>query len=77
MFFLVPGYGAQGATAKDISVNFDKDGLGAVVNSSRGILLAYRNEKYKGMSVGEAARAATVAMQQDIYGTLKELGIDL
>ena len=44
--FLVPGYGAQGATAKDVAVNFDKDGLGAIVNSSRGIMCAYQKEKY-------------------------------
>lgn len=42
-FFLVPGYGAQGATAQDVAVNFDKNGLGAIVNSSRGIMCAYKN----------------------------------
>ena len=41
-FFLVPGYGAQGATAQDVAVNFDKNGLGAIVNSSRGIMCAYK-----------------------------------
>ena len=45
-FFLVPGYGAQGAGADDIAVNFDENGLGAVVNASRGLLLAYKKEKY-------------------------------
>ena len=46
-FFLVPGYGAQGATAKDVSVNFDEHGLGAIVNSSRGLMCAYKKEEYK------------------------------
>lgn len=47
-FFLVPGYGAQGATAQDITVNFDKNGGGAIVNSSRGIMNAYKNGKWSG-----------------------------
>ncbi len=46
-YFLVPGYGAQGGTAKDLKHCFNKDGLGAVVNSSRGIIAAYKQEKYK------------------------------
>lgn len=45
-FFLVPGYGAQGAMAKDIVVNFDSKGGGAVVNSSRGLMFAYKNERW-------------------------------
>ena len=45
-FFLVPGFGAQGATAKDIVVNFDSKGGGAVVNSSRGLMFAYKNERW-------------------------------
>ena len=44
-FFLVPGYGAQGGTADDIEGAFDKNGLGAVVNSSRGIMCAWQKEK--------------------------------
>lgn len=44
---LVPGYGAQGATADDVAVNFDKNGLGAIVNSSRGIMNAYKSERWK------------------------------
>ncbi|MBQ9941505.1 MAG: orotidine-5'-phosphate decarboxylase [Christensenellaceae bacterium] len=77
MFFLVPGYGAQGATAEDIAVNFDENGLGAVINSSRGILLAYRQEKYKGMNFKQAARAAVLEMKQDINGALEARGIKL
>ena len=45
-YFLVPGYGAQGGTAKDLMHCFNEDGLGAVVNSSRGIIAAYKQEKY-------------------------------
>lgn len=77
MFFLIPGYGAQGATADDIAVNFDKEGLGGVVNSSRGILLAYRKEKYQGMRFWEAARAATLDMREDILNAFKRSGIEL
>ena len=68
-YILVPGYGAQGGTADDLKPFFNADGLGAIVNSSRGIIAAWKQEKYA--SYGEegfadAARAATVAMIQDI-----------
>ncbi len=76
-FFLVPGYGAQGATAADIAVNFDESGLGAIVNSSRGILLAYRQPKYDGLNFKEAARAAVLDMKDDILSALKERGISI
>lgn len=65
-FFLIPGYGAQGGTANDLKVCFDKDGRGGIVNSSRGILCAYRQEKYKGMAFDEAARKACEDMQADL-----------
>ena len=45
--FLVPGFGAQGGTAADVEAAFDSSGLGAIVNSSRGIIFAYENEKYQ------------------------------
>lgn len=77
MFFLVPGYGAQGATADDIVVNFDQFGMGAVVNSSRGILLAYRKPQYAGMTFAEAARAATLDMKDDILGAFQRNGIEI
>lgn len=76
MFFLIPGYGAQGATAQDIMPNFDKKGLGGVVNSSRGILAAYKKEKYAGMTPTRAARAATLDMQKDILTTFEKNEID-
>ncbi len=76
MFFLVPGYGAQGASAKDIAVSFDNRGLGAVVNSSRAILCAYKKEQYAHLSPALAAREAALAMREDIVGALKERGVD-
>lgn len=68
-YFLVPGYGAQGGTAEDLKHCFNKDGLGAVVNSSRGIIAAYKQEKYKQFGpehFGEAARQAVLDMAADI-----------
>ncbi len=73
-FFLIPGYGAQGGTADDLSVCFDENGIGGVVNSSRGIICAYKTEKYKGMDYAQAARAASEDMQADIYRALKKAG---
>ena len=73
-YILVPGYGAQGGKGKDLVHFFNKDGLGAIVNSSRGIIAAWKNEAYKDFSdgrVGEAARAAALDMKADIEGALK------
>ena len=68
-FFLVPGYGAQGGTAEDIRGFFDKDGRGCIVNSSRGIIAAYKkNEKYGEHDFADAARDAALAMKKDIMG---------
>jgi orotidine-5'-phosphate decarboxylase len=73
VFFLVPGYGAQGATAKDIAVCFNDGGVGAVVNSSRGIIAAYKNEKYKHLGekgFAEAARRAALDMKADLIAAI-------
>lgn len=70
-FFLIPGYGAQGGTADDLKVCFDKDGLGGIVNSSRGILCAYRQEKYAGLSFDAAARQACIDMKNDLNRAIK------
>jgi orotidine-5'-phosphate decarboxylase len=71
--FLVPGYGAQGASAKDITNCFNKDGYGAVVNSSRGIIFAY--EKYaEPEKFAEHARNATQLMIKDINSALNSCG---
>ncbi len=73
-FFLVPGYGAQGASARDLKGCFDKDGLGAIVNSSRGIIAAFKNEKYKenfsDKEFALAARVAALDMKMDIQSVL-------
>lgn len=72
--FLVPGYGAQGAGAKDVLPAFDAQGWGAVVNSSREICYAYRSarwrEQYDETRFAEAARAAAEAMRADIAAVL-------
>ncbi len=72
-YILVPGYGAQGGTGKDLVHFFDKDGLGAIVNSSRGIIAAWKSDKYTQFAdgnVGEAARAAALDMKADIASAL-------
>ena len=66
-FFLVPGYGAQGGKASEVMDFFDKDGRGCVVNSSRGIIAAYKNDsKYSDNNFGDAARASALNMKNDI-----------
>ncbi len=70
-FFLIPGYGAQGGTARDLKVCFDADGMGGIINSSRGILCAYRQEKYNGKSYSEAARLASIDMKNDLNQAIK------
>ncbi|MGN0159711.1 MAG: orotidine-5'-phosphate decarboxylase [Brotaphodocola sp.] len=72
-YFLVPGYGAQGGTAKDLKACFNPDGLGAVVNSSRGIIAAYKQEKYAKFGAehfAEASRQAVIDMAADIGSVL-------
>ena len=74
-YFLVPGYGAQGGTAKDLKACFNEDGLGAIVNSSRGIIAAYKQDKYKDMGItpenfADASRKAVEDMIEDIAGAL-------
>lgn len=66
-FFLVPGYGAQGASGKDLKGFFDRDGRGCLVNSSRGITGAYQKDKrFSQFHVGEAAREAVLRMKEDL-----------
>ena len=65
-FFLVPGYGAQGGGAKDVAGAFDENGLGAIVNSSRGIICAYKKGDWKEEQFAEAARAEAIRMRDDI-----------
>lgn len=70
-YFLVPGYGAQGATAKDIANAFNDDGLGAIVNSSRGIMCAWKKTGNDGRDYQEAARAEAIRMRDDIVSAIK------
>lgn len=72
-YILVPGYGAQGGKGADLVHFFNEDGLGAIVNSSRGIIAAYQQEKYVSFGAerfGEASRAAVIDMKDDIEGAL-------
>ena len=69
--FLVPGYGAQGGSAQDVLPAFNPDGLGAVVNSSRGIIFAYQQDSQFGADkYADAARAAAIRMRDDINQAL-------
>lgn len=73
-YILVPGYGAQGGKGKDLVQFFNEDGLGAIVNSSRGIIAAYKQEAYAKFGAehfGEAARQAVIDMVADIDGALQ------
>jgi orotidine-5'-phosphate decarboxylase len=68
-YILVPGYGAQGGKGSDLAPFFNPDGLGAIVNSSRGIIAAYKSApyaKYGSRAYGDAARAAVLHMKEDI-----------
>ena len=65
-FFLVPGYGAQGGTAADVKYAFDQQGHGAIVNSSRGIMCAWKKTGGDGHDFAQAARSAAIAMRDDI-----------
>ena len=71
---LVPGYGAQGGKGADLVHFFNEDGLGAIVNSSRGIIAAYQSDKYKETyspaNYADAARAAVIDMKEDLAAAL-------
>ncbi len=72
-YILVPGYGAQGGKAEDLAAFFNPDGLGAIVNSSRGIIAAYKKDEYAKFgdkNFGEASRQAALDMIADINGAL-------
>ena len=72
-FFLIPGYGAQGGKAKDIALGFDKNGIGGIVNSSRGLIYAYKSDlwktKYTEEEFAEATRAEAIRMKEELRGT--------
>lgn len=74
-FFLVPGYGAQGATGADLAGCFDAQGHGAIVNASRSILCAWK--KQEGVDLATAARTEALRMREDIATALHEAGKDI
>jgi len=69
-FFLIPGYGAQGGTAADISYGFDENGLGGIVNASRSLMCAYKSEKWKNKfeekDYAQATRAEAIRMRDEL-----------
>ena len=73
-YILVPGYGAQGGKAQDLAPYFNKDGLGAIVNSSRGIIAAYKQDRYSQtfapVNFADASRQAVIDMIVDINGAV-------
>ncbi|MDF2988584.1 MAG: orotidine 5-phosphate decarboxylase, subfamily 2 [Eubacterium sp.] len=75
-YILVPGYGAQGGTARDCVNSFNKDGLGAIVNASRSVMCAYMSDAWKGRyseeNFAEAARAEVIRMKDDLNSALAE-----
>ena len=74
-FILAPGYGAQGASADDLSSFFDEEGLGAIVNSSRGIIAAYTKDAYRSFGpegFAAASRAAAQDMIEDLRRAIAE-----
>ena len=72
-FFLVPGYGAQGGGANDVKDAFDANGLGAIINNSRGILTAWKKAGTDGHDFAEQARKAALAMREDINSVIPEI----
>ena len=77
-FFLVPGYGAQGGGAEGVSKGFDKNGLGAIVNSSRGVMCAYKKEENcDEHDFAKAARREVIRMKEDIISYLPKISLDV
>ena len=78
-YFLIPGYGAQGGSARDIIGGFDEHGLGAVINASRSVICAYRRspwkERFSPLSFADAALAEVLHMKEDIETVLSDNGI--
>lgn len=78
-FFLVPGYGAQGATAREVVSCFNPDGYGAIINSARDIIFAYQKTPWRDQfpqeEFAEAAQAATIRMKEEINAALEESGL--
>ncbi len=69
-YFLVPGYGAQGGKASDVRFSFNDDGLGAIVNSSRGIMCAYKKDGSPEEAFAESARCEAIRMREELCSIL-------
>lgn len=65
-WLLIPGYGAQGGTAEDVAHGFRPDGLGAIVNSSRGIIFAYEQPRFRDLAWQDAVAKAAQEMSQEL-----------
>ncbi|MEE1016153.1 MAG: orotidine-5'-phosphate decarboxylase [Ruminococcus sp.] len=74
-FFLVPGYGAQGGGAQDAKNAFDKNGLGAIINSSRGIMCAWKKQGLTEDDFAKAARNEALRMKDDIISTIGKISL--
>lgn len=72
-FFLVPGYGAQGGGAEGVAKAFDSKGLGAIVNSSRAVMCAYKNEGCDEKEFAVAALREVIRMKKDIMSYVGEI----
>ena len=72
-FMLIPGYGAQGGGAEDAKNAFDKNGLGAIINSSRGIMCAWKKQGLTEDDFAQAARNEAIRMREDILNTIGEI----
>ena len=75
-FFLVPGYGAQGGGAEGVAKGFDEKGLGAIVNSSRGVMCAYKKEECDEKDFAKAARREVIRMKEDIISYLPKISLE-
>ena len=74
-FFLVPGYGAQGGGAEDVKNAFDENGLGAIINSSRGIMCAWKKQNLTEADFAQAARNEAVRMRDEIISAIGKITV--
>lgn len=74
-FFLVPGYGAQGGGAEDVKNAFDENGLGAIINSSRGIMCAWKKQNLTEEDFAQAARNEAIRMRDEIINCIGDIRI--
>jgi len=73
-FFLVPGYGAQGGGAEDVAPGFDRKGLGALINSSRGIMCAWQKNQVAETDYAKAAAEEAIRMRDELIARIGKIG---